>query len=150
MSNEKSWLADCLTPEQAKQYIGQEMEFRDWPTDGGWSKEKLVHLVDTDHPFVDELGSHWQFCRLPRQPKVTRIRFNAETAPFPLALRRKDWDKGEYWLFDVSTGHVSSCATDQAGDAIETISWEELADEDSEWEQRDQSPACDIVEETER
>lgn len=69
------------------------------------------------------------------QPKV--IHWTAETAPFPLALRKKKWAKGVYELFSTSDTDVNSCSNDEDGVPNYFISYPELNSEDSEWETRD-------------
>ena len=77
-------------------------------------------------------------------PKHKRVPWTAETAPFPLALRKKCWPKGSYLLFNAHKDGVSSVNTDTGGSARWRITYESLAEEDCDWEQRDGTPCCFI------
>lgn len=91
-------------------------------------------LTDNDH------GAS-QYCT----PITTTIKpWTAETAPFPLALRQKNWVKGMYCLFNPCKNFASSCSADEDGSLEYVIRWEELAAPDSEWETRDGQPCGEV------
>lgn len=88
--------------------------------------------------------------RIKPELKTKRIPWTAETAPFPLALRLKEWGDGEYMLFGIVDGYVWSHSLNEDTGVLEShdMTLDELADPNSEWEQRDGSPCC-IIEEVE-
>lgn len=142
-----NWMKDCLTPEEAKAYIGQEMEFRLYDSEE-WVKGTLTQVSKCNeiggYPFESDQAVWFTFCRLPKQPKIKRVPWTPETAPAPLMVRRKDWTKGCYAVFNV--GKESIYAQVELYDEPTELSYTYLAETGCPWETRDGKPCCDEIE----
>lgn len=77
----------------------------------------------------------------PEEPKL--IPWTAETAPFPLALRKKGWEPGVYLLGE-ATAITNGVRVTGFDGKIHYIKYEDLAGEYSQWEQRDGSPCGEV------
>ena len=70
-----------------------------------------------------------------KSPSV--IPWSTETAPFPLALRKKEWAAGEYMMFEIFNGRMISCCSNSEGDPVESLSFGDVYSEESGWEIRE-------------
>lgn len=123
---------------------GKECEFSN---DGeNWTTDTLTGYDSSDKHIwrTDKIWYH--YVRPLKQPKIKRIPWTPETAPFPLALRKKIWPKWYYVIFEIRAHRVRSCNQKYSGLSTWEMNFEDLASEDSEWETREGNPCCDFEE----
>ena len=127
---------------------GKECEFSD--TGVEWHVMSLTGFnSDSKYSWFASNLCSYMHIRPIQQPKTKRIPWTPETAPFPLALRRKEWAKGIYWLFEPTNNYVYTVEGREKKSYGTKIFYEDLASEGSEWETREGNPCCDIIEEVE-
>lgn len=127
------------TEETIKPHMFTEVQCRN---DDEWGTGQLIgYYKNYSHPFCITTGRDTnRFKQMRLIPKKKWIDWTPETAPFPLALRKKNWPKGVYELFQPEEHGVYSISNDEGG---YMISFEDLVD--SCWEQRDGSPCGQVV-----